>query len=213
MKRNLILSIVLIPIFSFSQSIKNWNETVNNVLNTIESDLTKEQFAYFKSIIQNRENYNTQQRIDSTKGCIKIIEGYNFVDNRFGIMEQYHFSNGKVFTFLNNSKEWGVSFNGYVDFIQASIKKQKIDTILPRKYIAVFGCSPNKRTIRKSKKIKNTARKQGFVIENYLKIETLIDPITNQIYVSFLIPKYGVREVEISYGPYYVNPELENWLN
>jgi hypothetical protein len=128
-------------------------------------------------------------------------------------MEQYHFSNGKVFTFLNNSKEWGVSFNGYVDFIQASIKKQKIDTILPRKYIAVFGCSPNKRTIRKSKKIKNTARKQGFVIENYLKIETLIDPITNQIYVSFLIPKYGVREVEISYGPYYVNPELENWLN
>ncbi|WP_106794294.1 hypothetical protein [Aquimarina sp. Aq78] len=213
MNRNLILLIIFIPIISFSQSIKNWNERTYDALNTIKPDLTKEQFNYFKSIILNRQKYQTQKRIDSTKGVIKIVEGYDFVDNKFGIIEEYRFSNGRIFTYLNNLKEWGVSFDDYNNFVEASIRKHKIDTILPRKYTAVLGCIANKRAIRKSKRIEKMAKNQGVVIENYLKIETLIDSVIDKIYISFLIPKSGAREVEISYGPFYLDVELEYWLN
>ncbi|WP_024771867.1 hypothetical protein [Aquimarina macrocephali] len=213
MNRNLILLIIFIPIISFSQSIKNWNEKTYDALNTIKPDLTKEQFNYFKSIILNRQKYQTQKRIDSTKGVIKIAEGYDFIDNKFGIIEEYRFSNGKIFTYSNNLKEWGVSFDDYDNFVEASIRKHKIDTILPRKYTAVLGCLVNKRTIRKSKRIEKMAKNQGVVIENYLKIETLIDSVVDKIYISFLIPKSGAREVQISYGPFYLDVELEYWLN
>lgn len=57
------------------------------------------------------------------------------------------------------------------------------------------------------------AQKEGIILENYVKILTLIENRTGKIKISFLIPKAGKREVQISYGPYYSEKKLEYWLN
>ncbi|MER3317456.1 MAG: hypothetical protein RIB79_04125 [Allomuricauda sp.] len=212
MRKYFQILILLIPTVSFAQKKDSWNEFTIMTLDSIKSELSTEQIEYFNLLIAKRENYQTQKRIDTTNSTILIVEGYNFADNGYGLIEEYLFENNHIYSYENNEKVNGVSFNDYEDFIKPTLIKHTLDSIRPRKYTAIFGCSPNNRTIRKSRKIELKAKKEGIVSEKYVKIETLIDNRTGEIKVSFLIPKSGNREVRISYGPFYADTELEYWL-
>jgi hypothetical protein len=181
-------------------------------LDSIKNGLDREQIKYFDSLISKREDYQTQKRIDTTNSVVLIVEGYNFSERKYGIQEEFLFDNNHIYSYENDVKEIGVSFNDYEDFIKPVLSKKTLDFIKPRKYTAVFGCSPTKRTIRKSRKIEKMALKEGIILEKYVKISTLIDKRTGKIKVSFLIPKAGKREVRISYGPFYSQNKLEYWL-
>ncbi|MCM0664537.1 hypothetical protein [Flavobacterium tyrosinilyticum] len=205
--------ILLTSILSFAQKKGNWNEVTINTLDSIQNELEPEQIKCFKLLISKREDYQTQKRIDTTSSTILIVEGYNFLESKYGIYEDFLFDNNHTYSYGNDANEIGVSFNDYEDFIKPVLNKKTLDSIRPRKYKAVFGCSPTKRTMRKSQKIIKMAQKEGIIHENYVKILTLIENRTGKIKISFLIPKAGKREVQISYGPYYSEKKLEYWLN
>jgi hypothetical protein len=205
--------ILLISILSFAQKKGNWNEVTIKTLDSIQNELEPEQIECFKLLISKREDYQTQKRIDTTSSTILIVEGYNFLESKYGIYEDFLFDNNHIYSYGNDAKEIGVSFNDYEDFIKPVLNKKALDSIGPRKYKVVFGCSPTKRTMRKSRKIIKMAQKEGIILENYVKILTLIENRTGKIKISFLIPKAGKREVQISYGPYYSEKKLEYWLN
>ncbi|MBE8728111.1 hypothetical protein [Flavobacterium hungaricum] len=213
MRKILPILVLLTSILSFAQKKENWNEITIKTLDSIKSELKTEQINCFNLLISKREDYQTQKRIDTTSSTILIVEGYNFSERKYGIYEDFLFDNDHIFSYENGVQEIGVSFNDYEDFIESALNKKTLDSIKPRKYKAVFGCSPTKRTIRKSRKIVEMAQKEGVIIEEYVKILTLIDNRTRKIKVSFLIPKAGNREVQISYGPYYSEMKLEYWLN
>lgn len=205
--------ILLKSILSFAQKKENWNKITIKTLDSIKSELKTEQIKCFNLLISKREDYQTQKRIDTTSSTILIVEGYDFSKRKYGIYEDFLFDNNHIFSYENDAQEIGVSFNDYEDFIESALNKKTLDSIKPRKYKAVFGCSPTKRTIRKSREIVDMAQKEGMISEEYVKILTLIDNRTRKIKVSFLIPKAGNREVQISYGPYYSEMKLEYWLN
>ncbi|TCK67209.1 hypothetical protein DFQ05_0982 [Winogradskyella wandonensis] len=212
MRKRIQILILLIPILSFSQKKDSWNEVTIKTLDSIKTELQPEQVKYFNLLISKREDYQTQKRIDTTNATISIVEGYNFSEKKYGIEEEFLFDNNQIYSYENDTKGIGVSFNDYEYFIEPALNKKTLDSIRPRKYTAVFGCSPNNRTIRKSRKIAKMAEKEGIITEKYVKIETLIDSQTGKTKVSFLIPKAGKREVQISYGPFYAETELEYWL-
>lgn len=213
MRKIVSILILLISILSFAQKKENWNEITIKTLDSIKSELKPEQIKCFNLLISKREDYQTQKRIDTTSSTILITEGYNFSERKYGIYEDFLFDNNHIFSYENDAQEIGVSFNDYEGFIESALNKKTLDSIKPRKYKAVFGCSPTKRTIRKSRKIVKIAQKEGVISEGYVKILTLIDNRTGKMKVSFLIPKAGNREVKISYGPYYSEMKLEYWLN
>lgn len=196
----------------FSQKKDSWNDITIKTLDSIKTELQPEQVKYFNLLISKREDYQIQKRIDTTNATILIVEGYNFSEKNYGIEEEFLFDNNHIYSYENDIKGIGVSFNDYEDFIEPVLNKKTLDSIKPRKYTAVFGCSPNNRTIRKSRKIVKMAEKEGIISEKYVKIVTLIDNQTGKTKVSFLIPKAGKREVQISYGPFYAETELEYWL-
>ncbi len=203
---------LLISILSFAQKKSSWNEVAIKALDSIKNELEPEQIKCFKLLISKREEYQTQKRIDTTGSTILIVEGYNFLERKYGIYEDFLFDNDHIYSYENDNREIGVSFNDYENFIEPVLNKKVLDSIQPRKYKAVFGCSPTKRTIRKSRKIIKMAQKEGVILEKYVKILTLIDNRTGKIKISFLIPKAGKREVQIFYGPYYSEKKLEYWL-
>ncbi|MET3026274.1 hypothetical protein ABXT06_06335 [Flavobacterium sp. UW10123] len=213
MRKNILVLILLTSILSFSQKKDHWNDITIKTLDSIKDELEPEQIKCFKLLISKREDYQTQKRIDTTSSTILIVEGYNFSERKYGIYEDFLFDNDHIYSYENNTPEIGVSFNDYEDFIVPALNKKALDSIRPRKYKAVFGCSPTKRTRRKSRRIMKMAQKEGIISEEYVKILTLIDNRTRKIKVSFLIPKAGKREVQISYGPYYSEKRLEYWLN
>ncbi|GAA3619789.1 hypothetical protein [Flavivirga jejuensis] len=212
MRKSILILILLLPLFTFAQKTDSWNEISIKTLDSLKTEFSPEQIEYFNLLISKRESYQTQKRIDSTNSTIIIVEGYNYYEEHYGIIEEYLFENNHIYSYENNEKGIGVSFNDYEYFIEPTINKSTLDSIKPRKYTAVFGCSPNNRTIRKSRKIEKKAKKEGIVSEKYVKIETLIDNRTGKVKMSFLIPKPGIREVRISYGPFYADTELEYWL-
>lgn len=211
MRKSIRILILLTSILSFAQKKDSWNKITIKTLDSIKNKLEPQQIKCFNLLISKREYYQTQKRIDTTNSTILIIEGYNFSEEKYGIQEEFLFDNNHIYSYQNDAKEIGVSFNDYEDFIEPALNKKKLDSIRPRKYKAVFGCSPTKKTIRKSRKI-IMAQKEGFIIEKYVKILTLIDNRIGKIKVSFLIPKAGKREVQISYGPFYSEKKLEYWL-
>jgi hypothetical protein len=212
MRISIQILILLTSILSFAQKKDSWNEITIKTLDSIKNELECEQIKCFNLLISKREDYQTQKRIDTTNSIILIVEGYNFSERKYGIEEEFLFDNNHIYSYENDVKGIGVSFNDYEDFIEPVLSKKTLDSIEPRKYTAVFGCSPNKRTIRKSRKIVKMALKEGIIFEKYVKILTLIDNRTGRINVSFLIPKAGKREVLISYGPFYAKKKLEYWL-
>ncbi|MFI0431268.1 hypothetical protein [Mariniflexile sp. HMF6888] len=212
MRKRIQILILLIPMLSFAQKKNSWNEITIKTLDSIKTELQPEQVKYFNLLISKREDYQTQKRIDTTNATILIVEGYNFSEKKYGIEEKFLFDNNHIYSYENDTQGIGVSFNDYEDFIEPTQNKKNLDSINPRKYTAVFGCSPNNRTIRKSRKIVKMAENEGVVLEKYVKIVTLIDNRTDKIKISFLIPKAGKREVQISYGPFYAETELEYWL-
>ncbi|PXY43627.1 hypothetical protein DMB68_18755 [Flavobacterium hydrophilum] len=212
MRKLIQILILLIPILAFAQMKDSWNNITIKTLDSLKTELKPEQIVYFNLLIAKRENYQTQKRIDTTNATILIVEGYKFSEKKYGINEEFLFDSNHIFSYENDIKEIGVSFNDYEDFILPALNKKTLDSIKPRKFTAVFGCSPNNRTIRKSKKIEKMAEKEGIILEEYIKIVTLIDNRTKKIKVSFLIPKAGKREVNISYGPFFSNKRLESWL-
>ncbi|MCD8406272.1 hypothetical protein LNJ40_12000 [Tenacibaculum dicentrarchi] len=212
MRKRIQILILLIPIISFAQKKDRWNEITIKTLDSIKTELQTEQVKYFNLLISKREDYQTQKRIDTTNATILIVEGYNFSEKKYGIDEEFLFNNNHIYSYENDAKGIGVSFNDYEYFIEPTLNKKTLDYIKPRKYTAVFGCSPNNRTTKKSRKIAKIAEKEGIISENYVKIVTLIDNQTGKTKVSFLIPKAGKREVQISYGPFYAETELEYWL-
>lgn len=213
MRKIVPILILLTSILSFAQKKENWNKITIKTLDSIKSKLKTEQINCFNLLISKREDYQTQKRIDTTSSTILIVEGYNFSERKYGIYEDFLSDNNHIFSYENDAQEIGVSFNDYEDFIESALNKKTLDSIKPRKYKAVFGCSPTKRTIRKSREIVEMAQKEGVISEEYVKILTLIDNRTRKIKVSFLIPIAGNREVQISYGPYYSEMKLEYWLN
>lgn len=213
MRKIIRIFILLTSILSFAQKKNNWNEITIKTLDLIKNELEPEQIRCFNLLISKREDYQTQKRIDTTSSTVLIVEGYSFSEKKYGIYEEFLFDNNHIYSYENDTKEIGVSFNDYDDFIEPALNKKTLDSIKPRKYKAVFGCSPTKRTIRKSKEIVKMAQKEGVISEEYVKILTLIDNRTGKMKVSFLIPKAGNREVQISYGPYYSEMKLEYWLN
>ncbi|MBF4466628.1 hypothetical protein [Flavobacterium sp. LC2016-12] len=213
MRKIIPILILLTSILSFAQKKENWNKITIKTLDSIKSELKTEQIKCFNLLISKREDYQTQKRIDTTSSTILIVEGYNFSERKYGIYEDFLLDNNHIFSYENDAQEIGVSFNDYEDFIESALNKKTLDSIKPRKYKAVFGCSTTKRTIRKSREIVDMAQKEGVISEEYVKILTLIDNRTRKIKVSFLIPKAGNREVQISYGPYYSEMKLEYWLN
>lgn len=213
MRKIVSILILFTSILSFAQKKENWNEITIKTLDSIKRELKPEQIKCFNLLISKREDYQTQKRIDTTSSTILITEGYNFLERKYGIYEDFLFDNNRIFSYENDAQEIGLSLNDYEGFIESALNKKTLDSIKPRKYKAVFGCSPTKRTIRKSRKIVKMAQKEGVISEGYVKILTLIDNRTRKIKVSFLIPKTGNREVKISYGPYYSQMKLEYWLN
>ncbi|WP_426486241.1 hypothetical protein [Flavobacterium sp. 2] len=213
MRKIVPILILLTSILSFAQKKENWNEITIKTFDSIKRELKPEQIKYFNLLISKREDYQTQKRIDTTSSTILIVEGYNFSERKYGIYEDFLFDNNHIFSYENDAQEIGSSFNDYEDFIESALNKKTLDSINPRKYKVVFGCSPTQRTIRKSRKILKMAQKEGVVSEEYVKILTLIDNRIGKMKVSFLIPKAGNREVQISYGPYYSEMKLEYWLN
>lgn len=212
MRKRIQILILLIPMLSFAQKKNSWNEITIKTLDSIKTELQPEQVKYFNLLILKREDYQTQKRIDTTNATILIVEGYNFSEKKYGIEEKFLFDNNHIYSYENDTQGIGVSFNDYEDFITPALNKKTLDSIKPRMYTAVFGCSPNNRTIRKSSKIEKMAEKEGIITEKYVKIVTLIDNQTGKTIVSFLIPKAGKRKVQISYGPFYAETELEYWL-
>ncbi|MDQ6527696.1 hypothetical protein [Flavobacterium sp. LHD-85] len=213
MRISIQILILLTSILSFAQKKDHWNDITVKTLDSIKHELEPEQIKCFKLLISKREDYQTQKRIDTTSSTVLIVEGYNFSERKYGIYEDFLFDNNHIYSYGNDTPEIGVSFNDYEDFIVPALNKKVLDSIKPRKYKAVFGCSPTKRTMRKSKRIMKMAQKEGIISEEYVKILTLIDNRTRKIKVSFLIPREGKREVQISYGPYYSEKRLEYWLN
>ena len=213
MRKPIQILILLIPILSFSQKKDSWNDISIKTLDSIKTKLKPEQVKYFNLLIAKRKDYRTQQRIDTTNATILIVEGYHFSKKKYGIEEEFLFKNNQIYSYENDTQGMGVSFNDYEDFIEPVINKKTLDSIKPRKYTAVFGCLPNNRTIRKTKKMVKMADKEGIITEEYVKIVTLIDKQTGNIKVSFLIAKAGKREVQICYGPFYADAKLEYWLN
>lgn len=212
LRKSIRILILLTSILSFAQKKDSWNEITIKTLDSIKNELEPQQIKYFDLLISKREQYQTQKRIDTTNSVILIVEGYDFSEAKYGIYEEFLFDNNHIYSYENDNKDIGVSFDDYENFIEPAFNKKILDTIKPRKYKAVLGCSPNRRTIRKSRKIEKMAMKEGIILENYVKILTLIDNRTRKIKVSFLIPKTGKREVKISYGPYYSENKLEYWL-
>jgi hypothetical protein len=212
MRISIQILILLTSILSFAQKKTTWNEVTIKTLDSIKNELGYEQIKCFDLLISKREEYQTQKRIDTTNSIILIVEGYSFSERKYGIQEEFLFDNNHIYSYENDGKDIGVSFDDYEDFIKPVLSKKTLDFIKPRKYTAVFGCSPTKRTIRKSRKIEKMAVKEGVILEKYVKILTLIDKRSGKIKVSFLIPKAGKREVRISYGPLYSEKKLEYWL-
>ncbi|RZJ48712.1 MAG: hypothetical protein EOO44_20105 [Flavobacterium sp.] len=212
MRKSILILILLTSMLSFAQKKDNWNEITIKTLDSIKNELGPEQIKCFKLLISKREDYETQKRIDTTSSTILIVEGYNFSERKYGIYEDFLFANNHVYSYGNDTREIGLSFSDYQDFIEPVLNKKVLDSIRPRKYKAVFGCSATKKTIRKSRKIVKMAQKEGVISEEYVKILTLIDNRIGKIKVSFLIPKAGKREAQIFYGPYYSEKKLEYWL-
>ena len=152
MRKRIQILILLIPMLSFAQKKDNWNLITIKTMDSIKTELQPEQVEYFNLLISKREEYQTQKRIDSTNSTILIVEGYDFSEKKYGIEEEFLFDNNHIYSYENNYKGIGISFNDYEDFIEQALNKNTLDFINPRKYTAVFGCSPNNRTIRKSKK-------------------------------------------------------------
>ncbi len=205
--------VLFLSIVGYSQSSKYWNEITHRKLDSLKPELTSEQHEFFNTLISLRSNFETQKRIDSSSAFIRIVEGYDFIKRVHGIKEEFFLHENKKTVYENNDKKWGLRVGDYNTFEEFNSDVKDLDYINPRNYYAFFGCTPNRKTYRKSVKIEKKVEKEGVVSENYIKIMTLINLESNQISISFLVPKEGKRKAFISYGPVYIDPQLEYWLD
>lgn len=191
----------------YGQSFKKLQTLSSTYLFNLKDSFPIEYYNAFQTLLTKRDTAYLKHQINSTKAnLIYLIEGYNFKTDRYSLFEEYKHPQSNppnnyycsFSIFLLDKKVVKNMQGSYFLFDTVHLRNDNfsIDTIFPRKYRYGGGCVITDSTSKIFADLEEKAKKDGIVIEEYCKIETLIDKTSNKIFIKYYFPISGQREFE-----------------
>lgn len=197
-----LLGLIFITNASYGQTYQKF-ESLSLAQLKLNKERLSSYYESFSELISRRDTAYLRKQLTETKATkIFIIEGFNFETKNYSLFEEYKLDNN-VFPKWSDSKllvdkkiikHPGSYFLGDADNLYKD--KSAVDSIPPRKYRYGGGCIVSDTTYMLFKALREKAEKDGFVIEKYCRVETLIDKRTNRFLVKYCFPVQGKREFE-----------------
>jgi hypothetical protein len=217
--RTLIIIALFLTVKTYGQTYEKFEFYTTSQIGLHKNDLT-EFYKYFETLFKKRDTTYLKEKISNTKADkIYLVEGYNFKTDKYSFYEEYKIIDtsfqhwGKSEFYLDKEKQKLGGNYFLFDTLKLFNDNAQIDTIFPRKYRYGAGCVISNKTKRIFKRLSKKAKKDGIVIEDYCKVETLIDTRTNKISVKYCIPVKGQRQCYLRAGMMYDYPEsFDFWL-
>ena len=210
MRTTLALILLLIGIIVFGQTNKDWESTSWDEFYQLSEDtvsdlITGQSIEAFNVILSMRD-YSCFNIDTADFDIIHIIEYYNPTDNSFDFLDRrYRLQDSLCYWQTRHgwSKGWQV-FNlidQYGDVDQINLDLAMVDSVKPRDYYYHENCTITKRKTWKAKRLKNKIESKNDEIEDYYLLNTWIDKKAKSIKISFRVPVYGQRNLEVFFCP------------